>query len=270
MAATTIQWTDRSINPIRARNKQTGAIGHYCQKLSPGCARCYASNFQKRFHMPDFPGAGKYSTVLTPILSDNGAVSVSEDLEVFLDRSKFHEVLGRKKPTKFFWCDMTDMFGSWVPDAWIDECLAVMALTPQHTHQVLTKRADRLANYFAYPGRCTLIANATANIPAGDTPAMKRRAVTEFWPLSNIWLGVSVEDQKRADERIPHLLNTPATVRFLSVEPLLGPVYLSGAGFDGRYATNALTGAVPYRPDLAAREKIHWVIAGGESGPGSR
>jgi protein gp37 len=130
---------------------------------------------------------------------------------------------------------MTDLFGRWVPDEWIDRCFAVMALTPQHTHQVLTKRPERMAEYLNDPHTPERIALA-AEQESGDLvtglrirkaiPLSETQAMPRLWPLPNVWLGTSVEDQARADERIPHLLRCPAAVRFLSCEPLLGPVDL--------------------------------------------
>src|SRR5262245_53283923 len=134
MAETSIEWTDHSINPIRARTAD--GVGHYCQKVSPGCANCYASRLQPRFGMPEFKGTG----------------DPPGDRERFLDESKLAEVLRRKKPTRYFWCDMTDLFGAWVPDEWIDECFSVMGATPQHTHQVLTKRPERMLAYMRTRG----------------------------------------------------------------------------------------------------------------------
>jgi len=216
MSATAIQWTDHSQNPIRAKLK-SGAIGHYCEKISSGCANCYASKMQARFKMPSFPGAGKRD----------------EDVEIFFDDEKLHEVLRRRKPTKYFWCDMSDMFGSWVPDEWIDKCFATMALTPQHTHQVLTKRPERMAEYTRSSDvgqRIFEAANALCD-RTGFSDGWKRwnsgGEHTAVWPLPNVWLGTSVEDQKSADGRIPHLLRCQAAVRFLSCEPLLGAIDLS-------------------------------------------
>src|SRR5688572_12765248 len=135
MTVTSIEWTDRSVNPIRARNKDTGAIGHFCEKVSPGCAHCYAASWNLRVRP-----SGKYliGTGLDFVPANR------ENVEIFLDDSKLREVLRQKAPTKYFWCDMTDLFGEWVPVEYIDRCFAVMALTPHHTHQVLTKRADRM------------------------------------------------------------------------------------------------------------------------------
>lgn len=91
MSITSIEWTDRSVNPIRAR--LGAAVGHHCEKVSPGCANCYASRLQSRFKMP-------------PFQMDKRA-----DVEPFFDERRLQEVLRRKTPTKWFWCDMSDMFG---------------------------------------------------------------------------------------------------------------------------------------------------------------
>ena len=131
MGSTSIEWTDETINPLRARlNADQKRSGHYCEKISPGCKRCYSSKLQPRFGMPQFQEQRRL------------------DVETFLDPSKLHQVLQRKKPTKWFWCDMTDMFGAWVPNEMIAACFGVMAATPWHTHQVLTKRADRMRAWF--------------------------------------------------------------------------------------------------------------------------
>jgi protein gp37 len=227
MGRTTIEWSEFSTNPIRARHKTTGAVGHYCELASPGCAHCYSSTLQKRFKMPPF---GKQHR---------------GDIEPFLDESKLRDVLRRQKPTKFFWCDMTDLFGDWVPDEWIDKCFATMALSGRHTHQVLTKRAARMQEYVRGLGckqgyeRLESAARSLGwSLRFHDLPLVR-------WPIPNIWLGVSVEDRKRT-ERISHLRDTPAVVRFLSIEPLLeklGPLDLT---------------------------EIDLVIVGGESGHGAR
>lgn len=241
MSKTSIQWTDHSLNPIRARDPATNAVGHVCQKISPGCANCYASGLQKRFNMPEFKGTGAPLNVVEP----------------FLDESKLQEVLRRKKPTRYFWCDMTDLFGEWVPDGWINACFRIMLDTPQHTHQVLTKRPERMRKY---------VCDRWGVFDGKEYPLAR-----------NIWLGVSVEDQQRADERIPHLLRTPAAVRFLSVEPLLGLVDLWHVQFDRHTAMNVLEGcgtssrgACGQSVPNAYCEKINWVIVGGESGHNAR
>lgn len=236
MAETSIQWTDHSINPIRAKRIATGAVGHYCEKISPGCANCYASNLQKRFNMPAF-GSGQRRG----------------DVEIFLDSSKLQEVWKRKKPTKYFWCDMTDMFGHWVTDDMIDACFATMAMTPQHTHQILTKRPDRMRDYIlGADGREFKVDGV--GLPAFREPF--------DWPLPNVWAMTSVENQEQADKRIPELLQVPAKVRGLSVEPLLGPVDITAI---------RRTQAEGFMRPLDGRfNRIHWVIIGGESGNNAR
>lgn len=252
MGATTIEWTDHSINPIRARDLRSGGVGHYCEKISTGCKHCYASRLQPRFKLPEFFGANpKYPSL--PEVDDLGRVRVDAHRVVVLDESKLAEVLARKKPTRYFWCDMTDLFGSWVPDGWIDRCFATMALTPQHTHQVLTKRTELMAAYLVMiedERDMQRWGNAAAEI--ANSPCASGRIEDCDWPLPNVWLGTSCENQPTADERIPHLLNCPAAVRFLSCEPLLGPIDLEGL----------LTGE--------CRNGIGWVIVGGESGPHAR
>jgi protein gp37 len=255
MAATSIEWTDFSINPIRASRTIVAGdgmeiervpVGHYCEKISPGCANCYASNLQKRFQMPAFPSS-----------KGNG------NAVPYFDDRKLQEVLRRKKPTRWFWCDMTDMFGSWVTDEWIDKCFHTMESTPQHTHQVLTKRPERMREYLSWRwGK------------REDGPGYRI-------PAKNVWLGVSVEDQKRADERIPHLLNTPAAVRFLSCEPLLEQIDLR-LGIKTCTTGTAHCCNCPAGPFTSHDSWIHhlevcpgikdinWVIVGGESGHGAR
>jgi protein gp37 len=153
-----------------------------------------------------------------------------------------------KKPRTIFVNSMGDLFHC--PHEWIDQVFAVMALAPQHTFQVLTKRAERMRGYMNHPRR-RFIVEKTARILHNQGGTLPQHAIAYFTscpaPLPHVWLGVSVEDQKRADERIPDLLHTPAAVRFISAEPLLGSIDLQGA--------------VP---------ALDWVIVGGESGPGAR
>lgn len=289
MGQTSIEWTDFSINPIRARDIRTGAVGHYCEKVSPGCAHCYSSKFQPRFHMPTFGGRRKHPA--DPVVSKDGARIVGGGLEVFLDEQRLLEVLKRRKPTTYFWCDMTDLFGEWVPFEWIDRCFAVMALTPHHTHQVLTKRPERMAEYLASNGYASarggpmrdrvevqamkLAVLHNVRDPGGYPPPPACRP--ECWPLPNLWLGTSCENQQTADERIPHLLQCPAAVRFLSCEPLLSGVDLIEPM--RRFMDDAcLKSQICPPPKPLARDEVvrlmrtllHLVIVGGESGPGAR
>ena len=264
MAETSIEWTDHSINPLRAKHRvQRGLThGHHCEKVSEGCKNCYASRLQPRFGLPEFSGPSRREVVST-----------------YLDSDKLSEVLRRKKPTRYFWCDMSDLFGSWVTNEDLNRCFAVMSLTPHHTHQVLTKRPERMREYVSDPERGWNVSQWMAGngmVPAtwgGELPA---------WPPPNVWLGVSVENQQTADERIPHLLRTPAAVRFLSCEPLLSEVNLgpwlgpwtcdgeAGVGkHDGKRGPGSYCGSC-CRDYGNSRGPVDWVIVGGESGPHAR
>lgn len=257
---TNIEWTDMSVNPFRAKNIETGNIGHFCTKPSAGCKNCYAEKMQYRF-----------GTHL------NYDVRNRDKVELFLDESKLQAVLRRKKPTKYFWCDMTDMFLEDYPFEWIDKCFSVIALTPQHTHQILTKRPERMREYMKSRSPETgwtmntelwALINKTyeENNPKSDNgipPEPK-------WPLSNCWLGVSCEDQKTADERIPILLDTPAAVRWISAEPLLGAIdlkHLHGEVVEID-CLNGTHGVL--RPHSGKNNKLNQVIVGGESGSNAR
>lgn len=182
-----IEWTERTWNPT---------VG--CTKISPGCKHCYAETMSRRLKAMGTPGyENGFALTLLP--------------------ERLEDPIKRKKPTVYFVNSMSDLFHDKVPDEYIERVFQVIEQTPQHTYQILTKRAARMARYF------------------------RKRTVP-----ANAWMGVSVEDQKYGVPRINHLRKVPATIRFLSVEPLLenvGQLDLSG---------------------------IHWVIVGGESGPKAR
>jgi protein gp37 len=261
-----IEWTDTTWNP------STG-----CDKVSPGCgiARpgsndeatgqtggCYAMSLAKRLKAM---GSEKYQNDGDPRTSGPGfGVTAHPDVVT--------APLSWRKPRKVFVNSMSDLFHDDIPDAFIARVFAVMAATPQHTYQVLTKRHGRMRSLLSakwFPELVTTWARRDGVRPS--TPLVQL-------PAPNIWLGVSVEDQKWADVRIPALLDTPASVRFISAEPLLGPVDLAQlathsrgpvAHWEGRDQINALTG-VPRDPSWTSRPGIDWVIVGGESGPGSR
>lgn len=226
MNKTAISWTDYSSNPIKARRKSDGKKGWFCVRVSEGCTHCYASTLNRRW------GNGLDYTV--PNL---------EQVEFYLDEREFAAWRRLREPSKIFVCDMTDLFGEWVPDEMIRQVWSHMALTPQHTFQVLTKRPARMNEWV---GRLI------------------------FPERENIWLGVSVENQKAANERIPLLCKTPAAVRFLSCEPLLGPIELSLAFPCGYYCDESV-GHVDHAfyicQGVANNGGIGWVIVGGESGP---
>jgi protein gp37 len=271
-----IEWTNATWNPV------TG-----CTRASAGCDNCYAVTMTHRL---EAMGQSKYAglTVLNPRGDRhfNGVVRCHDDaLQI---------PLRWKKPRRVFVNSMSDLFHKDVPSEFIYKVFAVMALTPQHTYQILTKRPDLMAEKLSEIAACDLAIRTLADVawdtwdkavagelekqdikdnprsknggeqftPKFDAYWTKREQVwgeieQRGWPLPNVWLGTSVENQKAADERIPHLLKCPAAVRFLSCEPLLGPVDLS-----------MHLGIAQNHEDL--RGLLSWVIIGGESGPGAR
>lgn len=214
MADSRIEWTEATWNPV------TG-----CTRASRGCDNCYAVTMTRRLAAM---GNEKYKGLVNPgKLHFNGIVKChKEALDIPLRRSK---------PTIYFVNSMSDLFHQKVPTAFIQSVFDMMAQTPHHTFQVLTKRPERMAEV----------------VPTLRLPGRK---VFKDEPLFNVWLGTSVEDQAAADKRIPYLLKTPARVRFLSCEPLLGPLALR------KYFSPLTTGGA----------FIHWAIVGGESGWNAR
>lgn len=234
-----IEWTGSTLNFIRARNLETGGDGHYCEKESPGCAGCYSERMQPRFkNNIRFNAADR------------------DKAEIYLDEKVLTQPLRWQKPRLIFPCSMTDICGPWVKDEWLDKFFAVAALTPQHTYQVLTKHPDRLRDYLARRSEEwtemgisetaeTLLTNSDEVFKLSSVLGdLKPHLIKAGWawewdyqdaklvyeggiPLPNVWIGTSVENQKYADKRIPELLKIPAAVRFLSIEPLLGPVKLT-------------------------------------------
>jgi protein gp37 len=252
MNKTSIEWTHRpgtvgmTWNPIRARLKGISGeiykshVGTFCTRISPGCTNCYASVINKRF------GNGLEYTV--PNL---------ENVEFFLSEKILQEPLKTKKPCTIFVGDMFDLFHEAIPQEMIAEVLRVAWKLPRHTFQFLTKRAARMQRMI--------------------TGMMEKWAEPGEQPPKWMWFGVSVESQKYADERIPLLLQTPAAVRFLSVEPQLEAVSLRWKNSrpigiahprhlhpkpdsEGRVTTNEYDGL----------RELDWVICGGESGPHAR
>ncbi|MBI5289947.1 MAG: phage Gp37/Gp68 family protein [Chloroflexi bacterium] len=254
---TKIEWCDETWNPIRARmapgQKYGEGAGWACVRVSPGCLNCYAATLNKRL------GTGLDYTV--PAMGQ---------VKMYLDEKTLLAPLRWRKPRRVFVCSMTDVFGEWVPDEWLDRIFAVMALAPQHTFQVLTKRSARMREYHA-PGQLRDVHVVDAAYEMGY---MLPPAHLLTWPLPNVWLGVSAEDQERADERIPHLLSTPAAVRWVSAEPLLGPVELtrlrhpSGDNLNALWGCTWVDGSIP--DQTGPSERLDWIVTGGESGPGAR
>jgi protein gp37 len=244
-----IEWTDATWNPVRG-----------CTKVSPGCAHCYAETFAERFR-------------------DVKGHPYEQGFDLRLVPEKLDEPLRWKKPRRVFVNSMSDLFQDGVPDAYIDQVFAAMALAPQHTFQVLTKRADRLRAYLSSDGRHDAIVRSM-DMPPWMPPGSRFPRVPENWPMPNVWLGVSVENQHFADERIPLLLQTPAAVRFISAEPLLEAVdlkrHLPKSMFHCRNCGRELMRDRCDRcgtfDNTATNEIIglDWVIVGGESGHGAR
>ena len=258
--ASKIQWTDETWNPIRAAHD--GRVGWHCERISPGCMNCYA----EKQNVVGARGGTKlpYNAKSTAILDRLHAPGAPQR-GIYMDSKTLVQPLRWRKPRKVFVCSMSDLFGSWVSNAWLDSIFAVMAMTPHITYQVLTKRPATAMRYLTDPltpkrigGKMKPIRDMAMNKPDWWHPEWQK------WPLPNVWLGTSVEDQNYADERIPWLLQSPAAVRFLSCEPLLGAVDLTWVEH-----FNALE--PDWTPQTGAPHPlIDWVIVGGESGANAR
>ncbi|WP_280412567.1 phage Gp37/Gp68 family protein [Nocardia asiatica] len=216
MGNTSIEWTDKTWNPV------TG-----CDKVSPGCDHCYAEGIANRFAgTPQFP---------------NG-------FGVTLRAERLGDPLKWRKPARVFVNSMSDLFHDDVPDKFIAKVFGVMAHADQHTFQVLTKRPGRM--------RSLLRSDAFRELVFKSVDIELPDVMGDDWPLHNVWLGVSAEDQKWANIRIPALLDTPAAIRFVSAEPLLGPIDL------GMWLEDD--------PEKFDVPPLDWVIVGGESGRKAR
>jgi protein gp37 len=218
-----IEWTDATWNPV------TG-----CDRVSPGCDHCYALTMAKRLKAMGNP---KYQNDGNPTTSGPGFGAT------------FHEdtlgiPAGWRKPRRIFVNSMADLFHTEIADYEIAKIFAVAARYPRHTFQILTKRHARMRSLVGGD----LYDLMAAELTDGYDPIGHKLV----WPLPNVWLGVSVEDQQWANIRIPALLDTPAAVRFISAEPLLGEVSM--------FANSTLDNGT----------LLDWVIVGGESGRGAR
>lgn len=218
--STKIEWAEETWNPI---------VG--CSKVSPGCNNCYAERMAGRLagmglkpylevvEWDDHPEDPK------PMQQWNGKTT--------LVRSTLDKPMKRKKPTVYFVCSMGDLFHEKNDELWIGMVFSVMMASPQHTFLVLTKRPERMAEFY----------KSASMFPMDSM-------------LPNVWLGVTAENQEQADKRIPILLDIPAAKRFVSVEPMLGPIFFPQSWVDeARYFELGV---------------LHWVICGSESGPGRR
>jgi protein gp37 len=254
---TKIEWCDATWNPLAG-----------CSKVSAGCKNCWA--IRQAVRLASNPATPQYHGTISGAGHYNWTGKVNLAPERVLTWP-----LRKQKPRRIFVNSMSDLFHEAVPDDWIDRIFAVMALCPQHTFLVLTKRPQRMRDYLANRKACV----AHAILDQRQVPYERRAAVAramvppsgpgQGWPLPNVWLGVSVEDQATSDERIPRLLHTPAAKRFVSAEPLLGPIDLTRLRVGGVAPVDALNGRHGLALDEPC-ERLDWVIAGGESGPGAR
>lgn len=246
---TGIEWTDATWNPT------TG-----CDKVSPGCDNCYALGQAARNKAMEAANGraetGKYQTDGDPRTSGPG-------FGFAMHPDALDQPLRWKRPRRIFVNSMSDLFHNGMDVEFLADVFAVMSIADQHTYQVLTKRPQImrsvLTRNIVMPGASVsfkfLVDLARMRRGYPVLPDSRRADGTYAWPLRNVILGTSVEDQKRADLRMDHLMATPAAARFVSAEPLLGPVDL----------TRWLDDEPP-----AGDGHLHWVIVGGESGPGAR
>ncbi|MCX7363572.1 MAG: phage Gp37/Gp68 family protein [Alphaproteobacteria bacterium] len=254
-----IEWTDATWNPT---------VG--CSLVSPGCTNCYAMRMAHRVAttVPHYKGLTKRSNA-GPVWTGKVALSPEKILT---------QPLRWRTPRRIFVNSMSDLFHDAVPDAWIDQVFAVMAMATRHTFQLLTKRPERMRAYFA--ARTAGDPWAEAADAIAEIAGMEDHPVVlepRDGPLPNVHLGVSAERQWEADERIPQLLQTPAAKRFVSLEPLLGPIMLHYLRAEGGPVVDALAGEHWYQgagsinsKTVAGKPRLDWVIAGGESGAGAR
>lgn len=286
-----IEWTEKTWNPI---------VG--CSIVSLGCTNCYAMKMAARIDLMSASGKQRWTEPRDPaerLSHYAGLTKPSKAGPVWtgkLAQAPEHiltKPLRRKKPTMYFVNSMSDLFHEDVPDEWIDRVFAVMATANRHTYQVLTKRSERMRRYltsFRDDGQGFVTRDGVDGYTPGVTGFNPAR-----WPLPNVWLGVSAERQEEADARIPDLLNTPAAVRFVSAEPLLGPLHLEawlnphefcercddGDGYGNRCgsATIPRHEQCPWRHAVEVVSDdgmnsdvrtLDWIIVGGESGPGAQ
>ena len=272
MGGTSIEWTDVTWNPVRG-----------CSRVSEGCRNCYAERQAARFAEPGQPFHG-FAKVTAPrdVLDRVGGRRNGWTGRVELIPSKLAEPLHWKRPRRVFVNSMSDLFHEALPDEAIAAVFGVMTACPEHTFQVLTKRPKRMRRWFEWAtdseegiGIDRIIYAAAHELGDGSEADEDRQvemlreradavANEVRWPLPNVWLGVSVEDQETFDARILPLVSAPAALRFVSYEPALGPLDCSLPV--GPNATPLLRPRDPKNGPGC----VHWLIVGGESGPGAR
>lgn len=279
---TGIEWTDVTWNPIRG-----------CSRVSEGCRNCYAEKVAARFSGPGqaYEGLAEFRIIGQGTPAERREAHWTGKLKFLEEDLGLDGVLSApmrmRKPRKIFVNSMSDLFHPEVKDWWIDMILAVIADCPQHTFQVLTKRPERMLEYFSKftsasaaadrlswvlddSGQCDFNEEFACRV-ANRINGVCGEEHNVGWPLKNLWLGVSVEDQKTANERIPLLLQTPAVVRWISAEPLLGPLGLTRLPWRDGAFIDALTGWEHFGVGYAeGGPRLDWIVAGGESGPHAR
>lgn len=221
-----------------------------CSAVSPGCANCYARTLHNQRHEAFKQGKAVPECYATPF----------HDVRFHPDR--LDQPMHRRKPAGVFVCSMSDLFHKNVTDEQLLQIFAVMAACHKHIFFVLTKRPERMREFITKE-------DTAYNIAVMSVATRKEQFQ---WPLPNVWLGVTAEDQQRADERIPILLDTPAAVRFVSVEPMLGEFDMAHHFWPQHlWKTNQIAFAEKAHEHVDCMiPMLDWVIAGGESGPGSR
>lgn len=276
---TGIEWTDSTWNPIRG-----------CSRVSEGCRNCYAERVAARFSGPGLPYEGLAGLKVITINPDEpgGELRPYWTGKLAIAYPHLADPLRWKRPRRIFVNSMSDLFHERLDNTTIAAIFGIMAAAPQHTFQVLTKRPKRMRAWFewATPNEFDILHNHADEFlqAAGIDIPHRWRLLARYaddqqswrWPLPNVQLGVSVEDQETAEERIPVLQATPAAVRFISAEPLLGRVtlrrlrnangYTDGLTGDSIHTLGAMSGVCLQ----ATTGRVHWVIAGGESGPKAR
>lgn len=257
---TKIEWTDATWNPT------TG-----CDKVSPGCDHCYAERMVYRLahiqgsgyegdYAHDYPGMG---------------------FDVRMHRNRLEQPFHWRKPLKVFVDSMGDLFHEDVPDDFLDEIFGVILACSVlenygHIFQILTKRPGRLSQYLTSVPPIELVkrwssaARTMVEIDGGDIlleEVVEWTGIDNVWPLKNVWIGVTAENQQVADERIPLLLQCPAAVRFVSCEPLLGPINFKSLHHETSQSYYQVLKPIS---GPGGRPALDQIIVGGETGPGAR
>ena len=227
-----IEWTDSTWNPV------TG-----CTKVSEGCRHCYAETQAPR----TFKGRPFTDVRFHP--------------------ERLYQPSRWRRPRRVFVNSMSDLFHEDVTTEQLDQIFGVMVQCKRHDFQILTKRPERMRDYIGDPRTPKRVGG---RVCGGMLTHPDHFKPVQTWPLPNVWLGVSAENQDAADARIPILLRTPAEVRFVSLEPLIGPVDMTMLRYSGITNINALVGGHGNNPGLRRSARLDWVIVGGESGPKAR